>query len=242
MRYIHDKTTPIFIYILASTMADKKDLTLEQLHDQVQSLSKVVEMQSQLIAKTGKQLMDIQVKDVKSKMNADTEKSSSKVANVDMDDYPTNEDIIQLVGELQGQLDMLEDRNIRRTINSHLSSDDKGGLIAPIANKDGDEPPDDIFPANIDELLKLSKYEIVQLCEFYELVIPMDQQEHLKKFLQNNNEMVDIEGAKRLLEVGADNATLKERVDAYSEKQIDELFDLLTRFIGVRARRGKYAW
>lgn len=223
-------------------MADKKDLTLEQLHDQVQSLSKVVEMQSQLIAKTGKQLMDIQVKDVKSKMNADTEKSSSKVANVDMDDYVTNEDIIQLVGELQGQLDMLEDRNIRRTINSHLSSDDEDGLIAPIPNKDGDEPPDHVCPANIDELLKLSKYDIVQLCEFYELVIPMDQQEHLKNFLQNNNEMVDIEGAKRLLEVGADNATLKERVDAYSEKQIDELFDLLTRFIGVRARRGKYVW
>lgn len=223
-------------------MADEKDLTLEQLHDQVQSLSKVVEMQSQLIAKTGKQLMDIQVKDVKSKMNADTEKSSSKAANVDMDDYATNEDIIQLVGELQGQLDMLEDRNIRRTINSHLGSDDKGGLIAPIANKDGDEPPEDVFPANIGEHLKLSKYEIVQLCEFYELVIPMDQQEHLKDFLENNNEMVDMEGAKRLLEVGADNATLKERVDAYSEKQIDELFDLLTRFIGVRARRGKSAW
>lgn len=223
-------------------MADKEDLTLEQLHDQVQSLSKVVEMQSQLIAKTGKQLMDIQVKDVKSKMNADTEKSSSKAVNVDMDDYATNEDIIQLVGELQGQLDMLEDRNIRRTINSHLSSDDKSGLIAPIANKDGDEPPEDVFPVNIGELLNLSKYEIVQLCEFYELVIPMDQQEHLKDFLENNNDMVDMEGAKRLLEVGADNATLKERVDAYSEKQIDELFDLLTRFIGVRARRGKTAW
>lgn len=223
-------------------MADKKDLTLEQLHDQVQSLSKVVEMQSQLIAKTGKQLMDIQVKDVKSKMNADTEKSSSKVANVDMDDYATNEDIIQLVGELQGQLDMLEDRNIRRTINSHLGIDDEDGLIIPIPNKDGDEPPYDFCPANIDELVKLNKYEIVQLCEFYELVIPMDQQEHLKNFLQNNNEMVDIEGAKRLLEVGADNATLKERVDAYSEKQIDELFDLLTRFIGVRVIRGNYAW
>ena len=223
-------------------MADKKDLTLEQLHDKVQSLSKVVEMQSQLIAKTGKQLMDIQVKDVKSKMNADTEKSSSKAANVDMDDYATNEDIIQLVGELQGQLDMLEDRNIRRTINSHLSSDDKSGLIAPIANKDGDEPAEDVFPVNIGGLLKLSKYEIVQLCEFYELVIPMDQQEHLRDFLESNNEMVDMEGAKRLLEVGADNATLKERVDAYSEKQIDELFNLLTRFIGVRTRRGESAW
>lgn len=223
-------------------MADKKDLTLEQLHDKVQSLSKVVEMQSQLIAKTGKQLMDIQVKDVKNKMNVDTEKSSSKTGNVDMDDYATNEDIIQLVGELQGQLDMLEDRNIRRTINSHLSSDDKSGLIAPIANKDGDEPAEDVFPVNIGGLLKLSKYEIVQLCEFYELVIPMDQQEHLRDFLESNNEMVDMEGAKRLLEVGADNATLKERVDAYSEKQIDELFNLLTRFIGVRTRRGESAW
>ena len=223
-------------------MADKKDLTLDQLHDQVQSLSKVVEMQSQLIAKTGKQLMDIQVKDVKSKMNADTEKSSSKAANVDMDDYATNEDIIQLVGELQGQLDMLEDRNIRRTINSHLSKEDKSGLIAPIANKDGDEPSDEIFPKNIGELLELSKYDIVQLCEFYELVIPTDQQEYLKGFLEENNETVDVEGAKRLLEVGADNATLKERVDAYSEKQIDELFDLFTRFIGVRVRRGESAW
>ncbi|CUM47869.1 uncharacterized protein AC631_04424 [Debaryomyces fabryi] len=223
-------------------MEGKKDLTLEQLHDQVQSLSKVVEMQSQLIAKTGKQLMDIQVKDVKSKMNADTEKSSSKAANVDMDDYATNEDIIQLVGELQGQLDMLEDRNIRRTINSHLSSKDKDGLIAPIANKDGDDPQEDVFPATIGDLLSLSKYDIVQLCEFYELVIPMDQQEHLKEFLENNNEMVDMEGAKRLLEVGADNATLKERVEAYSDKQIDELFDILTRFIGVRARRSESAW
>lgn len=223
-------------------MADKKDLTLEQLHDQVQSLSKVVEMQSQLIAKTGKQLMDIQVKDVKSKMNADTEKSSSKAANVDMDDYATNEDIIQLVGELQGQLDMLEDRNIRRTINSHLSSEDVDGLIAPIANKDGDEPLDDVFPASIGHLLNLSKYDIVQLCEFYELVIPMDQQEHLKAFLENNNEMVDMEGAKRLLEVGADNATLKERAEAYSDKQIDELFDMFTRFIGVRVRRSELSW
>lgn len=223
-------------------MSDGKNVTLEQLHDQVQSLSKVVEMQSQLIAKTGKQLMDIQVTNVKSKMNADTEQSNAKASNVDMDDYATNEDIIQLVGELQGQLDLLEERNIRRTINSHLSPTAKDGVIAPIANKDGDEPPQDIFPATVGDFLALEKYDIVQLCEFYELVIPIDQQEHLKEFLESNSEMVDIEGAKKLLEVGADNATLKERVDVYSEKQIDDLFDSLARFIGVRVRKNKSVW
>lgn len=224
-------------------MSDTKELTLGQLQQQIQSLSSIVEKQSQLIGKTGQQLMEIQLKDVKSKMHADDKKGSTGPgANVDMDDYATNEDIVQLVEELQGQLDLLEDRNIKRTFNSHLSRDNKAAVISPVFNRDGDEPPQDSYPKTISDFLNLTKFDIVHLCEFYELVIPADQQAQLNEFLEKNSEVVDMEDTKKLLATGVDNTNLEERVKAYSEQQIDELADELARFIGLRIRRNEANW
>ncbi|KAM9888033.1 hypothetical protein OXX69_013172, partial [Metschnikowia pulcherrima] len=88
-----------------------------ELAQQVQQLSELVQKQGQMIAKTGKQLMEMQLSDVKSRM-AQMDAPQQKF---NIEDYATNEDIVQLVCELQGQLDFMEDRSIARTFNSHLT-------------------------------------------------------------------------------------------------------------------------
>lgn len=218
-----------------------KELTLQQLNDKVSELSIIVEKQSKIIGSTGQQLLDLQIKNVKSGMNDIDLKSTSQPA-IDTSDFITNEDIIQLVGELQGQLDFLEERGIRRNFNSRLSETTPSKIIAPISNKDGEFPNEEIWPTRVEDLLKIDKFDLVLLCEFYELVIPVSQQEDLKDFLKNDD--IDPNQVEKLL-ASASNVGeqgLKERVDSYDDGQIDDLFDQLTRYLGIPIRRNKYTW
>lgn len=68
---------------------------------QIKELTALVNKQNEVIAKTGKQVLELQMKDVRTKMaNIDM-----KPVKVETEDFATNEDIVQLVGELQIQLD-----------------------------------------------------------------------------------------------------------------------------------------
>lgn len=157
------------VSVLSSTM------DVKQLEQKVNELSSIVEKQSILISKTGQQLVEIQVKSVKDKM------SNLDVKQPDLSDYVTNEDIVQLVGELQTQLDYLEDRSINRLVNSKLKTDDQE--IAPISNKDGDLS--DLLPKTVGDFKKLAHEDIIKLGEFYELVLP--NEDNLNKLLEDNN-------------------------------------------------------
>lgn len=210
-----------------------QELTLGQLNEKFQELTAFVEKQSKLIGQTGKQLIEFQINDVKNKMS----KSDGQGPPVDTSDFVTNEDIIQLVGELQSQLDFLEERSIRRTFNVQLTSDDD--MIAPITNKDG-ELPEDLFPKTLKDLKNLDRFQIVQLSEFYELIIPSQQQEDLEKFLQS--EQISSQDAEKLLHGKTDVGGLEDRVKALSPKQLDEVFDELARYIGVKYRKVKGSW
>lgn len=212
-----------------------EELTIGQLNEKFQELTSFVEKQSKLIGQTGKQLIEFQINDVKNKMA----KSDGQLAAapVDTSDFVTNEDIIQLVGELQSQLDFLEERSIRRTFNVQLTAD--SDVIAPITNKDG-ELPEELFPRTLKDLKNLDKFQIVQLSEFYELIVPSQQQEDLQKFLQSDQ--INTEDAEKLLQGNNDSAGLADRVNALTPEQLDEVFDELARYLGVKFRKVKGSW
>ncbi|CAH2352591.1 uncharacterized protein Mrp8p [[Candida] railenensis] len=204
-------------------------MSLEELTAQLNSLKAIVEKQSQVIAQTGQQVLDIQVKNVRSKMDDfDVNKKSS--SNIDVDDFVTNEDIVQLVGELQGQLDFLEDRSIKRLFNSALD-ENSTNIIAPLSNRDGEEPSGELYPKTVQQFLDLDASSLVLLCEFYELV--------------QSNEPVDLENAENLEEAQkqlSETRPLNERVESLTPGQLDELKDELARYMGLKFRAQEGVW
>ncbi|ODV77005.1 uncharacterized protein CANTADRAFT_8173 [Suhomyces tanzawaensis NRRL Y-17324] len=201
--------------------------TNEELLAKIEALSAVVEKQSKLIAQTGKQLIENQIKDVKLKMLAE---SGPKV---DLDDYVTNDDIVQLVGELQAQLDALEERSIRRLFNVQLKQGDERP-VAPLTNKDGEEPVAEIkFPATYDEFASLGKRSVVELATFYEIILP--NQPEIDALVAS--EGVDVQQAQAALLAEVAFPLDQAVVDSFSEGQIVEVHEELARYLGLTWRK-----
>ena len=99
---------------------------LTKLRSQVEELQQLVKKQNLLISKTGQSVLELQL----AKQKTDVEEFDSKYAggksktvasHGDTTDFATNEDLVQLVGELQGQLDSIEERSVRRPVSyTHL--------------------------------------------------------------------------------------------------------------------------
>lgn len=177
-------------------------------------LEKLVQKQSELIARTGKQLVEYQVQDVKAKMRAE------QPSAVDSGDFATNEDLVTLVQELQGQLDFLEDRSIKRMHNVRLKE-----TLLPLVNRDGEAPAD--FPQTLEAFKKIDKSTLVSLCEFYELIVdepPADVQQ----ILQQDN--LTPEDAQKLFGQGK---SVAERVESLGKEEEEELYAELARYIGL---------
>ncbi|EGV60021.1 mitochondrial ribosomal protein [Yamadazyma tenuis] len=194
------------------------EATIKELQDKINALSGIVEKQSVLISKTGQQLIEMQVKNVKRSMK-DTG-SSTPAANVDMSDYVTNEDIVQLVGELQSQLDLVEDRSISRLFNASLDKDSQ--LIHIIPNRDGEIT--DLFPQTLADFRALDKSDVIQLCEFYELITP--GAENLDKLLSDTTSET-VAQAHQVLDSGAE-AKLKA-----SDEEVKGMKKELARYFGL---------
>lgn len=186
---------------------------VQDLSKRVDALTAYVEKQAKMIGKTGEQLVAMQVKNVKELMAGGGSK-------IDMEDYITNDDIVQLVGELQGQLDALEERTTRRMFNCHLSVENDDGLIAPITNQDG-ETPLELLPKTVGEFKSLDKKSIVQLCHFYEVI-----KEVLPENFQPGNE-----------NNGETEEAFWKRMENLSAKEVDEYHDELARYLGLRVRK-----
>lgn len=197
-------------------------LRIDELEAQVNALKAVVEKQSQLIAQTGQQLLDLQVNNVRSRMNNMQVDLPQPAAAVDPDDFVTNEDIVQLVGELQGQLDLLEDRTINRAYNSQLA---QGSAIAPLHNRDGEQPPVDLFPLTVAQFEALDPLLLVLLAEFYDLAAAPPP--------ASIDNAASMQEAQQILN-HQQSLPLEERIGAYSEEQLKELKSVLGRFLGLQ--------
>ncbi|KAI5955036.1 MRP8 [Candida jiufengensis] len=212
---------------------------LEEINKKVSDLESIIDKQSKLIASTGQKLIEMQINDVKSRMKQiDSNSNSTNAGSIDTADYVNNDDIVQLVTELQSQLDFLEDRTIRRTYNTSLTSDkDK---LAPLSNKDGDFPEFDT-PKTFAEFKNLSKEKILEMGFFYEIILPT--KEEIDEVLQNddqsnegnNNSKNDIINISK-------NKDISKIESEFNDDQINEIFDELARFFGLKLRRVSDGW
>lgn len=207
-------------------------MSVEELNKRVDELTELVRKQSEVIAKTGKQMMEYQVKDVKSRMaSLNTQQPQQKI---DTDEFATNDDLVQLVTELQSQLDFLEDRNVKRVYNSHISeNDDPSTLVAPLTNKDGEHPPE-FYPKTLGELKNIDAASLLQLCEFFELIVENNDPEAMAELMKLDK--LTQEDAEKLF--NPKPKSLEEKLKGLKKEDEVELFDELARFIGVRVRRG----
>lgn len=197
------------------------DITVEQLNERINGLSSLVEKQSALISKTGQQLIEMQVKNVKTSMN-NMDMKKGKSNDVDLSDYVTNDDIVQLVGELQTQLDSLEQRSINRVLNSKCQSpEDK---ITSVTNKDGDVM-EDLFPKTVKDFKGLDKVSLIQLAEFYELILP--DAENVDQFLHDNKS--------QSIEQAHSNSkdSIAAHIDDFSDQDISAIRQDLAKFLGL---------
>lgn len=199
----------------------------EDIATRVEKLSAIVGKQSQLLAKTGKQLLELQIKDVKDRMAGGSDNK------VDLTDYATNEDLVQLVGELQGQLDYLEERNIRRIMNGRIPPGDKDKRIAPVLNRYGEEPPEDIFPRTCFDFENFDKSALLQLGDFYEIFV--HQPEH-------NLDGESAEDNANHAEEDLSPKSVEERIRDITEEDECLLLNKISRYIGLNTRKGEDPW
>lgn len=204
----------------------------EDIHQKINELSARVQKQSEVIAQTGKQLIEMQVRNVKNSMAL----TDPKPQAIDTEDFVTNEDIVQLVGELQSQLDYLEDRTVRRAFNTHIDgSSATSSKIAPLSNRYGEPAPPE-YPATVEDLQNISPDNLLLLAEYYELIVDNEPNPELEKIM--NSDTFTKEDAEKLLGPAQLDKTIEDKLKLFSNDDLDELFDEFTRYIGVRIRRG----
>lgn len=186
---------------------------MEEIKAQIETLAAKVEQQSKVIATTGQHVLELEI-------GAQKKGLQPQQTN---EDVVTHEDIAVLVGELQQQLDLVEERSIRRGINLALP----GGSspLAPLPDADGNEPP--VVPKTHQEFENMSGDQVLSLCEFYQLLPSNDlQKRHVEDFLAGQVEQLDLAAHAQTLAQGVSNG------------ELDHYYNLLARFMGVRSRRG----
>jgi hypothetical protein len=202
--------------------------TVEELTKQVEDLTRLVKKQSELLTKTGQQVLELQV-EAQRKRVSDFDpkggKASRAPARIDTSDVATDEDLIELVGELQGQLEVFEERTIKRLVNSKKGKND---VLALVWNHDMEEPPLEWFPRDIEAFSKIDDDQLVQLARFYEKLPPT--QEERAQFEDYAEGKID-----KVVDIKVDPAN-------YTKDQLIEAFDNVARFIGVDIRRGTDNW
>ncbi|KAL6935193.1 uncharacterized protein HGUI_03080 [Hanseniaspora guilliermondii] len=206
--------------------------TISKLQEQVNQLTSLVEKQNKLILSTGERLMSLEVRQQKksiSKLSGSSENDGDSSSDEEDDDgYARNEDLIQLVGELQGQLINLDYKSVNRVNNSSIKDNEP---LALILNADGEEPPQDIdYPKTKNDLLSFTDIQIFKLAMFYELVPPI--------VLHNSDETLD----KKLKELSVDENqedSLERHMNVLlpTKKEKDELFNNVAAYLGVNVRK-----
>lgn len=190
--------------------------TIQELQNKIGELTELIHRQSKIIQQTGQQVLELQIRSSQEdfrKLDGDDERP----------DYATNDDIVQLVGELQGQLEYLDMRSIRRTQNITLSKDDD--VVEPLPNADGELYQG--FPTTYKKFLTLETPELIKICEFYDLIPPsLEQELKLGELLEKGG----------VPEGESVQSQLKEDLDKrqFTKEEIGALHEELRRFIGLK--------
>lgn len=200
--------------------------TVEELETQVRELRDLVQKQQGMLAKTGQQVLELGIS--RQKQNISELDSKNKdlraAAKLDPEDKPdtlTQDDVVQLVGELQGQLDLLDERGMLRISNSQARAQQS---IDAVPNAVGDLPEQ--FPSTYEEFEKLEDSDILELAKFYELVAPG---------------VTEVKAMLAEAEVPLHSAEAKEAIEnaERSEKEINvaTCFNSLAKYLGLSARK-----
>ncbi|SCU88128.1 LADA_0E08350g1_1 [Lachancea dasiensis] len=218
---------------------------LLKLKTQVEELQQLVKKQNLLISKTGQSVLELQVAKQKSDVDGlDTQfsgfgkggkTSTSSAHNDPTTDFATNEDLVQLVGELQGQLESIEERSIRRLVNS--TKTEKKDYLAPLPNSDGEIPvvADGFFPRSLEDFETISNVDLFRLAKYYELLPPsLKEQEKFEDYLEGKLENFHINDLPE--------EDVKKELGNFSADQLVETFNDVARFLGVKSRRGTDIW
>ncbi|QLG70552.1 hypothetical protein HG535_0A04930 [Zygotorulaspora mrakii] len=213
---------------------------LELLKTQVAELQELVKRQTLLISKTGQNVLELQVSKQRSDVNSfgsSKQSSGSKVSNpqVESADLATNEDLVQLVGELQGQLDTIEERSIRRLANS--AKVDAHEFLSPLPNADGEIPlaEGNLFPRTLKEFKAITNISLFKLAKFYELLPPsLKEQEAFEDFLEGKVQDFHIDEIP--------DEEVEKELKKYSADQLEDVFNDLARYLGLKQRRGTATW
>lgn len=212
---------------------------MDQIKQQIADLQRLVKKQSLIISKTGQNVLEMQMSKQRSDVNAIGPKapeSKHGISQLEANDVVTNEDLVQLVGELQGQLDTIEERSVRRLVNA--SKTQSVDILAPLPNADGEIPKggsDGVFPTTLEDFETVNDVALFKLAKFYELLPPsLKEQEKFEDFMEGKvqefhiSEMPDEE--------------VERELKNYSSGQLEDTFNELARYLGLRPRRGAATW
>ncbi|CCD24035.1 Mrp8p NDAI_0C03750 [Naumovozyma dairenensis CBS 421] len=211
---------------------------LEQLKKKVNDLEALVKKQTLLISTTGKNVMQLQLNQQRNDVQKfdETFNAKNNVPPIDPTDFATNGDLVELVAELQGELNRIEERSIRRVVNS--TKLDGNDTLAPMPNPDGEIPSleqKDWFPISLSDFENIPDVKLYKLAKFYErLPEKVKEEEDYENLLKRQNETVQINDL--------DEKEIMKELKKFSEEEINEMFNEVARFLGVRSRRGTNIW
>ncbi len=103
----------------------------------------------------------------------------------------------------------------------------KTDVIEPLVGDDG-YPPEDMWPATLEDYTNLSNASILAIAKYYDL-LPPDEKEA--------NELAKQLDIKNHLESGLITAK-----QDYTQKEVDEIYDTLAKYLGLRVRKNKKLW
>lgn len=212
---------------------------LDQIKQQIADLQRLVKKQSLIISKTGQNVLEMQVSKQRSDVNSIGSKGTDSkhgISQLEANDVVTNEDLVQLVGELQGQLDTIEERNVRRLVNSVKAQ--PTDILAPLPNADAEIPKggsEGVFPTTFNDFEKINDVALFKLAKFYELLPPsLKEQEKFEDFMEGKAEEFHISEMP--------DEEVEKELKNYSSGQLEDTFNDLARYLGLRVRRGTATW
>lgn len=229
-------------------------LSLESVKAEIDNLASQVLRNSKAVADTGRRMLNFESTGTGAGATAKSGSSRNYADSDDEDDdgargissAVANEDLVQLVTELQTQLDILDERSIRRTANAFATQD--GDLVAALPGNDGFIPGESLapksaaatsvtdkdedesslpktpFPRSVLEFKLLPRNEVEAWLRYYELLPPEEAELH------------------SILSKATPSTGAAAGKDYLSEEDATRHADLLARFLGLRIRKGKAVW
>lgn len=252
--FLHQRLLPSFCFQITSSNNMSKEIS--ELKKRIYQLEQLVQKQNKIITKTGQNVLELQVDKQRQSIgglaSTSTYHGTDRLSRLDTTDFVTNDDIVQLVGELQIELNNIEERSIRRMINANKSK--PTDILAPLPNPDGEtptfKPADssydfDFFPRTVNDFVRIDDLDLIKLAKFYECVPPtLNDKLELDKFLDEKIDSLSSSNHNKTFsnDVLITDEKLKTELKSYSRDQLDDIFNDVARYLGLPNRRGTDVW